>query len=105
MRPAVKIISNYFGRIYKILFFTVNAVKYNITLTHDGPVVLGGTITFKADFFENGRKPKGTFKYEWRDNAMPPHEYKVSIFIQYFIEKSHYHEKVFLPKTNEVLLP
>ncbi|KZC07314.1 hypothetical protein WN55_07725 [Dufourea novaeangliae] len=58
--------------------FPVNAAKYNITLSNDGPVVLGGTITFKADFFEsNGERPSGTFKYQWRDNALSPHEYEV----------------------------
>lgn len=56
---------------------SVNAVEYNVTLSHDGPVVLGGTITFRADLFENGERPSGTFKYKWRDNALNPHEYEV----------------------------
>lgn len=66
---------------YIIIFYiTVNAVEYNITLTHDGPVVLGGTITFKADIFENNDRPSGTFKYKWSDNALNPHIYEVSFF-------------------------
>ncbi|CAD1472629.1 unnamed protein product, partial [Heterotrigona itama] len=54
---------------------------YNIVLTHDGPVVLGGTITFKADIFSNNERPSGTFKYKWRDNALNPHEYEVSFLV------------------------
>ncbi|XP_076162058.1 uncharacterized protein LOC143144014 isoform X2 [Ptiloglossa arizonensis] len=61
---------------YLVSIFQVNAADYNITLSHDGPVVLGGTITFKVDIYkENGERPSGTFKYTWRDNALPPHEY------------------------------
>ncbi|XP_076669896.1 uncharacterized protein LOC143369616 isoform X2 [Andrena cerasifolii] len=57
--------------------FRVSSAEYNITLSDDGPVVLGGVITFKADFYkENGERPSGTFKYTWRDNAIPPHEYE-----------------------------
>ncbi|XP_076287837.1 uncharacterized protein LOC143212686 isoform X2 [Lasioglossum baleicum] len=62
---------------YLLSTLPVNAVDYNIILSHDGPVVLGGTITFKADFFkDNGMRPSGTFKYQWRDDAIPPHEYE-----------------------------
>ncbi|XP_033335087.2 uncharacterized protein LOC117225543 isoform X1 [Megalopta genalis] len=63
--------------LYILSTFPVNAVVYNITLSDDGPVVLGGIITFKVDLFkENGIRPSGTFKYQWRDNAIPPHEYE-----------------------------
>ncbi|XP_043790119.1 uncharacterized protein LOC122713593 isoform X1 [Apis laboriosa] len=61
---------------YILSICQVNAVEYNITLTHDGPVVLGGTITFKADIFENDDRPSGTFKYKWSDNALNPHIYE-----------------------------
>ena len=56
---------------------------YSITLTHDGPVVLGGTITFKADVFNNNKRPSGTFKYKWGDNALNHHEYEVSFVVFY----------------------
>ncbi|XP_078051080.1 uncharacterized protein LOC144477303 isoform X2 [Augochlora pura] len=63
--------------LYIFSTFPVNADEYNVTLTDDGPTVLGGTITFKANFFEeNGMKPTGPFKYYWRDNAIPSHEYE-----------------------------
>lgn len=61
---------------YILSIYQVNAVEYNITLTHDGPVVLGGIITFKADIFENDNRPSGTFKYKWSDNALNPHIYE-----------------------------
>ncbi|CAL7941267.1 unnamed protein product [Xylocopa violacea] len=61
---------------YILSTYQVNAVEYNITLSHDGPVVLGGTITFKADIFENDERPSGTFKYRWSDNALTPHVYE-----------------------------
>lgn len=54
----------------------VNALEYNITLSNDGPVVLGGTITFKADLYEYDERPSGTFKYRWTDNALTPHIYE-----------------------------
>ncbi|XP_076644216.1 uncharacterized protein LOC143354205 isoform X2 [Halictus rubicundus] len=63
--------------LYLLSTLPVDAVGYNITLSHDGPVVLGGTITFKADFFkDDGTRPSGTFKYQWRDDAIPSHEYE-----------------------------
>ncbi|XP_076756930.1 uncharacterized protein LOC143427022 [Xylocopa sonorina] len=64
------------GLIWYILStYQVNAVEY-VTLSHDGPVVLGGTITFKADLFDNDRRPSGSFKYAWSDNALTPHVYE-----------------------------
>ncbi|OAD58448.1 hypothetical protein WN48_11102 [Eufriesea mexicana] len=65
------------GLIWYILSICqVNAVTYNITLSHDGPVVLGGTIIFKADLFANGERPSGIFKYKWSDNALDSHVYE-----------------------------
>jgi len=52
--------------------------KDRVKLSHDGPVVLGGTITFRADLYtEDGRRPDGTFKYTWKDNSLMAHEYQV----------------------------
>ncbi|XP_043264697.1 uncharacterized protein LOC122404626 isoform X2 [Colletes gigas] len=61
-----------------ISVFPVTLAEYNITLSHDGPVVLGGTITFKVDIYDdNGERPSGTFRYKWRDNAIfSSHEYE-----------------------------
>ncbi|KAL0130602.1 hypothetical protein PUN28_002323 [Cardiocondyla obscurior] len=57
-------------------FLQVFAKDY-IKLSHDGPVVLGGTITFRADLYdENGERPKGTFKYEWSDDSLMKHKYQ-----------------------------
>ena len=64
---------------YILSISQVNA-DYNITLTHDGPVVLGGTITFKADIFYNGIRPSETFRYKWSDNALTPHIYETGLY-------------------------
>ncbi|XP_076242953.1 uncharacterized protein LOC143184530 [Calliopsis andreniformis] len=61
---------------YLLSTVQVIVAEYNATLTHNGPVVLGGTITFKLDLYENGERPSGRFKYKWRDNALIPHEYE-----------------------------
>ncbi|XP_012148190.1 uncharacterized protein LOC100879796 isoform X2 [Megachile rotundata] len=65
-----------FWSFFYILFICQVNAEYTVTLSHDGPVVLGGTITFKADLFEDGERPSGTFKYAWKDNALTPHEYE-----------------------------
>ncbi|XP_034181551.1 uncharacterized protein LOC117604987 isoform X1 [Osmia lignaria lignaria] len=72
----MQIVHLFWGLCYVLFTCRVNAVEYNVTLSHDGPVVLGGTITFRADLFENGERPSGTFKYKWKDNALTPHEYE-----------------------------
>ncbi|XP_015588603.1 uncharacterized protein LOC107264636 isoform X2 [Cephus cinctus] len=47
-----------------------------VTLSHDGPVVIGGTITFRADVYKyDGTRPSGTFSYEWKDDGIIPHKY------------------------------
>lgn len=53
-----------------------------VKLSHDGPVVLGGTITFRADLYESqGIPPKGIFQYTWQDNSLIKHEHQVGIII------------------------
>lgn len=48
-----------------------------VVISSDGPVVIGGTITFKADLYlSDGSRPSGTFSYAWRDNAFVQHEYE-----------------------------
>ncbi|XP_011172773.2 uncharacterized protein LOC105205181 [Solenopsis invicta] len=57
-------------------FLQVTARDY-IKLSHDGPVVLGGTITFRADLYsEDGQRSKGTFRYKWSDNSLMRHTYQ-----------------------------
>ncbi|KAH0951978.1 hypothetical protein HN011_005159 [Eciton burchellii] len=52
------------------------AARDYVTLTHDGPIVLGGTINFKADLYRNGEPPKGdSFSYKWSDNTLK-HKYE-----------------------------
>ncbi|XP_011331991.1 uncharacterized protein LOC105276228 isoform X2 [Ooceraea biroi] len=54
------------------------AAKDYVVLTHNGPVVLGGTITFRADLYRNGERPKGdSFKYMWSDNSLMQHRYEI----------------------------
>jgi hypothetical protein len=48
-------------------------------------VVLGANITFKAELFTSyGTAPSGTFRFRWRDNAIPPHFSEVSCYSRYF---------------------
>lgn len=63
------------------VFFSVTAKDY-VKLSHDGPVVLGGTITFRADLYtDDGKRPRGTFRYKWTDNSLMKHKYQVIITI------------------------
>jgi len=53
--------------------------SYFVTLSDNGPVVLGANITFKAELFTSyGAPPSGTFRFRWRDNAIPYHYSEVS---------------------------
>ncbi|KYN16946.1 hypothetical protein ALC57_10769 [Trachymyrmex cornetzi] len=47
-----------------------------VQLSHDGPVVLGGAITFRADVYRDGKRPKETFIYIWNDNSLMKHKYE-----------------------------
>lgn len=56
----------------------VEASEGDVKLTHDGPVVLGGTITFKAELVDSdGQTPSGKFMYTWADNAIKQHTHQV----------------------------
>ncbi|XP_012220832.1 uncharacterized protein [Linepithema humile] len=60
-------------------FLQVIAKDY-VKLTHDGSVVLGGTITFRADLYtEDGKRPNGNYyRYTWKDNSLMNHEYQTA---------------------------
>ncbi|EGI68417.1 hypothetical protein G5I_02930, partial [Acromyrmex echinatior] len=55
--------------------FSVIAKDY-VQLSQDGPVVLGGTITFRADVYRDGKRPKDSFIYIWNDNSLMKHKYE-----------------------------
>ncbi|KYM94803.1 hypothetical protein ALC62_14398, partial [Cyphomyrmex costatus] len=57
------------------LLFSVIAKDY-VQLSHNGPVVLGGMITFRADLYRDGNRPNGTFNYIWNDNSLMKHKYE-----------------------------
>uniref|UniRef100_A0A1B6KZQ6 PKD domain-containing protein n=1 Tax=Graphocephala atropunctata TaxID=36148 RepID=A0A1B6KZQ6_9HEMI len=49
---------------------------YKISLTSNGPVVVGATITFRAAITdENGHPPYGSYQFKWKDNAIPAHSW------------------------------
>lgn len=64
----------------------------DVKITHDGPVVVGGTITFKAELLNSdGTHPSGKFAYKWKDDALIPHQHKVDLnyyvyFVFFFLE-------------------
>jgi len=70
--------------------YLVTAKDY-VKLSHDGPVVLGGTITFKADLYRDGERPRGTFRYKWNDNSLTKNEYQVIITMFYLL---NYNNKI-----------
>ncbi|XP_015187293.1 PREDICTED: uncharacterized protein LOC107072128 isoform X2 [Polistes dominula] len=54
-------------------FSSVHSSLY-VVLSHNGPVVLDGTITIKADLYKSdGSRPSGSFRYVWTDDALIPH--------------------------------
>ncbi|XP_031787515.1 A-agglutinin anchorage subunit isoform X2 [Nasonia vitripennis] len=60
-----------------LLVWQAEASDADVRLTHDGPAVLGSTITFKAELVDSdGRAPSGSFQYTWRDNAVEQHYYE-----------------------------
>jgi hypothetical protein len=66
--------------------------SFFVTLSDNGPVVLGANITFKAELFTSyGTPPSGTFRFRWRDNALPPHFSEVSAqFLNSFSVRIHF---------------
>lgn len=56
------------------LCYVRSGYSYFVTLSDNGPVVLGANITFKAELFTSyGAAPSGTFRFRWTDNAIPRH--------------------------------
>lgn len=59
-------------------FLQVTAKDY-IKLSHDGPTILGGTITFRADLYtEDNKQPHGSYRYTWFDNTPMKHRYEIA---------------------------
>lgn len=57
--------------VWGVCCFSLVVAKDYVKLSHNGPVILGGTITFRADLYtEDGRRPDGTFRYSWKDNTL-----------------------------------
>ncbi|XP_050464993.1 uncharacterized protein LOC126858579 [Cataglyphis hispanica] len=58
-------------------FLQVTAADY-VKLSHDGPTILGATITFRADLYKKDNvRPHGRYKYKWMDNSLMKHEHEV----------------------------
>ncbi|KAG7209606.1 hypothetical protein KM043_011263 [Ampulex compressa] len=58
-------------------FLQGNVYGFHVKLTHDGPIVLGATITFRADLYDNNNNPPiGVFKYKWEDSVFRSHKYQ-----------------------------
>ncbi|XP_043682714.1 uncharacterized protein LOC122636001 isoform X2 [Vespula pensylvanica] len=56
-------------------FLQVHSLTFHVILSHNGPVVSGGTITIKADLYTTGGyRPSGSFRYILTDDALIPHE-------------------------------
>lgn len=49
---------------------------YYVTISDDGPIVQGGTITFQAEVYDSdGSRPEGTFRFTWKDDTLPLHSW------------------------------
>lgn len=58
----------------------VSVDAYEVKITNNAPIVLGATVQFRAELYEeDGNIPEGTFKFTWRDNAIPDHIAEVCI--------------------------
>lgn len=63
---------------YFINLFSVKC--YFVELTNNAPVVVGATVSFKAELFDNYGQKTNTgsyFLFSWEDDAMPRHTGKV----------------------------
>jgi hypothetical protein len=61
--------------------YSISGDSYFVTLSDNGPVVLGANITFKAELFTSyGTPPSGTFRFSWKDDAIPRHVGEVSCY-------------------------
>ncbi|KAF6200304.1 hypothetical protein GE061_006607 [Apolygus lucorum] len=62
------------------LIVLAKSVSAYVTLSQDGPGVIGSTIHFRAQVLdEHGAKMGSeTLKFTWTDNAMPPHKFTES---------------------------
>ncbi|KAG4065159.1 hypothetical protein HA402_007556 [Bradysia odoriphaga] len=58
---------------------TVNRIlvcdTYEIILSTNAPVVLGGKIEFHADLLTDGQLKDGDYIFHWKDNSIPQHTY------------------------------
>ncbi|XP_043479372.1 uncharacterized protein LOC122509402 isoform X2 [Leptopilina heterotoma] len=68
----MKMVSAYYFIIIGIISsFQVFTYGEIVQLSGNGPVVLGGSITFRADIYnKDGSKPHSKYRYQWSDNAL-----------------------------------
>lgn len=60
--------------VWIIYCFSLVHSSMHVILSHNGPVMLDGTITIKADLYNpDGSRPSGPFRYKWTDDALIPH--------------------------------
>lgn len=63
-----------------LLRFIVGSTYY-VELEDNGPVIVGANIKFTANLYINNKeRPKGDYKYQWRDNTIPQHIETVLLF-------------------------
>ncbi|XP_046740910.1 uncharacterized protein LOC124408202 [Diprion similis] len=71
------VFSDCFILAFIVQFMTqVYVSSQRVVVSNDGPAILGGSITFRADLYnDDGTRPSGTFSYIWEDDALNPHKY------------------------------
>lgn len=58
---------------------TVVCGKYDLKISTNAPAVLGSKIQFHADLYEDDQLRDGHYIFNWKDNAIPQHNYVSSM--------------------------
>ncbi|KAJ6632631.1 hypothetical protein Bhyg_16245, partial [Pseudolycoriella hygida] len=61
---------------FVVIASTVVCEKYELKITSNAPAVHGSTIEFHADLYTYGELDKGKYKFYWKDDAIPQHNYQ-----------------------------
>ncbi|KAJ8682765.1 hypothetical protein QAD02_018557 [Eretmocerus hayati] len=78
--PAAAHQQIFFVAVCLLLMLCQAGADPRVELTHDGPVVRGGNITFRAELRNrDGSKPSGSFIYKWKDDAHDGNEYQFQV--------------------------
>ncbi|XP_012271533.1 uncharacterized protein LOC105694949 isoform X2 [Orussus abietinus] len=68
--PVLRVYGLQVGIIFLLLQVETSLGSNYVTISQDGPAVLGAAITLRADLFDmSGNRPSGKFQYSWTDHG------------------------------------